>query len=67
MKDNNTLATINDFLHAAIVCAALAVPTVAVASELLSFDREDALTLAVSAITGASTAYGSSLAPIVQN
>ena len=61
MKDNRKLAAINDFLHAALVCAAFIVPTVGLASELFSFDRDEALNLAVSAITGASTAYGATL------
>ena len=59
--NTSTFATINDFLHAALVCAVLAVSTLSLSSELSRFRGEEALTLAVSAITGASIAYAATL------
>ena len=61
MNDGSSFATINDFLHGALVCAVLAVSTLSLSSELFRFRGEDALTLAVSAVTGASIAYGATL------
>ena len=58
MKDRSTYESINDFLYGALVCAMLVVST---SSELFRFRGEQALALAVSAITGASMAYGATL------
>ncbi len=62
MKDGTTFATINDFFHAALVCAVLVVSTAGLSSELFRFRGEDVLALAVSAAAGASMAYGATLA-----
>ena len=61
MKDSRTFATINDFFHAAVVCAVLVVSTAGLSSELFKFRGEEVLSLAVSAVTGASMAYGATL------
>jgi hypothetical protein len=61
MKDRSTFATINDFFHAALVCAVLVISTAGLFSELFRFRGEEALTLAVSAATRASMAYGATL------
>ena len=61
MKDRSTFATINDLFYAALVGAVLVVSTVGLSSELFGFRGEEALTLAVSAATEASMAYGATL------
>jgi len=61
MQDKSTFATINDFFYAALACAVLVVSTTGLSSELFGFRGEEALTLAVSAATGASMAYGATL------
>ena len=62
MKDKNSLAAGSDFLQAVVVCAALALSTLALSDELSSFRGEEALALAASAVMGASAAYGATLA-----
>lgn len=62
MKDGTTFATINDFFHAALACAVIVVSTASLSSELFKFRGEQAFALAVSAVTGASMAYGATLA-----
>ena len=62
MKNKSSLAAVSDFLHAVVVCAVLAISTLALSDELSSFPAEDALALAASAVMGASAAYGATLA-----
>jgi hypothetical protein len=62
MKDKKTSLAVNNFLHAVVVCVALALSTLALSDELSSFRGEEALDLAASAVMGASAAYGATLA-----
>lgn len=60
---DRSLATLNDFLHAAIVGAVLVVSTLSLSEELAGSDGEQVLTVAAAAVTGASAAYGATLTP----
>jgi hypothetical protein len=54
--------TSDDFLHAVILCGVLVVPALGLSDELFSFDGADTLAIVASAVTGASVAYGATLA-----
>ena len=62
MKHRGSFATINDFMHAVVISGALAVSALGLSDELFSFRGEDVLTVAASAIAGASVAYAAMLA-----
>ncbi len=61
MVNRSNLAAVNDFLHAAIVCAVLAVSALGLSDELAGIDGKDVLAVAVSAVEGASVAYAATL------
>jgi hypothetical protein len=61
MKDRNGFTSINDFLHAVVLCGVLVVPALGLSDELFSFRGADALAIVASAVTGASVAYGATL------
>ncbi len=62
MGQKSSLATLNDFMHAVVISGALAVTALGLFDELFSFRGEDVLTVAASAVSGASLAYAATLA-----
>ena len=62
MVIRSSLAAVNDFLRAAIVCVALVVSALGLSEELADVDGKDVLAVAASAVTGAAVAYGATLA-----
>ena len=62
MEHKSSLATINDFMHAAVLSGVLFVTAFGLSDELFSFRGEDVLAVVASAVTGASLAYAATLA-----
>ena len=61
MTNRNSLATINDLMHAAVLSSALFVSALGLSDELFSFRGEDVRAVMASAVTGASLAYAATL------
>lgn len=61
MKLKNSLATINDLMHAVVISGALAVSAIGLADELFSSPGEGALAVVAAAVTGASLAYAATV------